>query len=730
MGKTTVARALYHRLKDQCKQIGWVECRESGDLRASLLAAIDTGEQEKTDDNERFRQIKRLLRSATGETVLFLDNVDQPDPLLDQLTGYDLTLVVTSRMERVEGYRSVLIPQLSEEQCVSLFRAYCERPLSNQDAPVVWELVRLVSCHTLAVELLAKGVPAGLGLAEYLEKLQAEGFGFPGLTFRTGHDRAERTVVEHLKKLFDLAKLNEEQTRVMQNLALMADSRTLPFAVREWIGCDENTLAALARTGWLTQMGDGYEVHPIVRENVLLNPVPVAAVEQFLDFVAYKNYFQDGEDYRAVQLKLGIVEAVLEQVGDRLEESWDTGALYNRLGSVHSDQGTYVQAEKYHQKALSIALNMLGKNHPNTATSYNNLGNDYDNQGKYAQAEECHRKALDIYRKALGEDHLFTATSYNSLGAVYQHQGKNAQAEACSRKALNIQLKVLGADHRSTADSYSNLGSVYRQQGKYAQAEECHRKALDIYRRVLGEDHPDTASSYNNVGTLYFQWGKYTQAEEYHRKVLDIRLKVLGENHPYITQTYNNLGSVYRRQGELLQAETCYQKALNICRKTLGEDYPDTASSYNNLGIVYDDQGKYVQAEKCHRKALDIWRKTLGENHPDMAGGYKNMGIICFLQGKYAQGEDYSKKALDIYQKLLGEEHPNTAKCYNQLGIVYTAQRKYAKAIEASLRAWKICQKTLGQEHTDTQWIKGTLYIIFPYTRYKDQDFETWLNNQ
>ncbi len=583
VGKTTVARALYHRLKDQCKQIGWVECRESGDLRASLLAAIDTGAQEKTDDNERFRQIKRLLRSATGETVLFLDNVDQPDPLLDQLTGYDITLVVTSRMEQVEGYRPVPIPQLSEDQCVTLFRAYCERPLSEQDAPVVWELVRLVSCHTLAVELLAKGVPAGMGLAEYLEKLRAEGFGFPGLTFRTGHDRAERTVVEHLKKLFDLAKLDEEQTRVMQNLALMADSRTLPFAVREWIGCGENTLAALVRTGWLTQTEEGYEVHPLVREIVLLDPVPVEAVERFLYFVTFEAYFQDGEDYRAVQFKLGIVEAVLEQIGERMEEHLGTAAFYNNLGNVYYAQGKYVQAEEYYQKVLDIFRRVLGEDHQDMAISYNNLGIVYGNQGKYAQAENCHQKALDIRLKALGEDHPDTASSYNNLGAVYRQQGKYAQAENCHQKALDIRLKALGEDHPDTASSYNNLGNVYAEQGKYVQAEECYRKALATRLKVLGEDHPDTAGSYNNLGAVYDVQGKYDQAEE------------------------------------------CYWKALNIYRRVLGENHQFTASSYNNLGADYEYREKYDEAVKLFLKAWKIWQKTLSPEHPDTKRAIRNL---------------------------------------------------------------------------------------------------------
>ncbi|MCC8074827.1 MAG: tetratricopeptide repeat protein [Clostridiales bacterium] len=583
VGKTTVARALYHKLKDQCKQIGWVECRENGDLRASLLAAIDTGAQEQTDDNERFRQIKRLLRSATGETVLFLDNVDQPDPLLDQLTGYDITLVVTSRMERVEGYRSVPIPQLSENQCVKLFCDYCESPLSDQDAPVVWELVRLVSCHTLAVRLLAKGIPAGMGLAEYLDKLKTEGFKFPRLRFGTSHDRAERTVVGHLKKLFDLAKLDEEQTRVMQNLALMADSRTLPFEVREWIGCGENTLAALVRTGWLTQTGEGYEVHPLVREIVLLDPVPVEAVEQFLDFVTYKAYFQDGEDYRAVQFKLGIVEAVLKQVADRLEEKRNTAALYNSLGNVYDVQGEYARAEIYHKRALNILIKASGEDNLDTASIYNNLGIVYDEQGEYTQAEKCYWKALNIQRKILGENHPDTAGSYDELGAVYNHQGICVQAEVSHKKALAIRLKVLGEGHPDTANSYNNLGAVYYAQGKYVLAEECYQKALAIRLEVQGEDHLDTASSYDNLGSIYGKREEYTQAEKFFHKTLDIRLKVLGKDHPDTASSYNNLGFAYECQKKYDEAVELLLKAWKTRKQKLGSEHPETNRTKNNL---------------------------------------------------------------------------------------------------------------------------------------------------
>ncbi|MCD8354571.1 MAG: tetratricopeptide repeat protein [Clostridiales bacterium] len=344
---------------------------------------------------------------------------------------------------------------------------------------------------------------------------------------------------------FDMADLNKKQTRVIQNLALMANNRTLPFEVRNWIGCEERTLKALVKSGWLTWTERGYKVPAAVREVVLMGEMPVAAVENFLRFVANEEYFKDGEDYRAVQFKLGIIEAVLEKVEDRLEESQTTSALYTRLGSVYGEQGKYAQAEEYYQKALNIRLKALGENHPDTATSYNNLGVAYDDQGKLAQAEVCQRKALDIRLKVLGENHPSTAMSYNDLGNVYASQGKYAQAEDYYQQALDISYKVLREDHPNTAMFYSNLGCVYEEQGKYAQAEEWHRKALDIARKVLGEDHPNTAISYNNLGLVYEDQKKYNEAAELYLKAWKIRQQKLNPEHPYTKQTLNNLHTCF-----------------------------------------------------------------------------------------------------------------------------------------------------------------------------------------
>ena len=64
-------------------------------------------------------------------------------------------------------------------------------------------------------------------------------------------------------------------------------------------------------------------------------------------------------------------------------------------------QGKYDEAEPLYRKALEIRRQVLGEDHPETATRYNNLASNLDAQGKYAEAEPLHRRALEIRRRAL-----------------------------------------------------------------------------------------------------------------------------------------------------------------------------------------------------------------------------------------------------------------------------------------------------------------------------------------
>jgi len=221
---------------------------------------------------------------------------------------------------------------------------------------------------------------------------------------------------------------------------------------------------------------------------------------------------------------------------------------------------------------------------------YHEAGNGlYYNNGQYAQAVEWFRKALDIYEKVLGKEHPDTATTYNNIAGVYDSQGEYSMALESYQKALDIQEKVLGKEHPSTAATYNNIALVYSNQGDYYMALEWNLKALDIREKVLGKEHPDTAYTYNNIAAVYDSQGNYSMALEWYQKALDIQEKLLGKEHPSTAYTYNNIAFAYDNQGDHSMALEWYKKSYKIFQLVLGDSHPNTITVKENMERAYQN---------------------------------------------------------------------------------------------------------------------------------------------
>src|SRR5258706_4998169 len=91
--------------------------------------------------------------------------------------------------------------------------------------------------------------------------------------------------------------------------------------------------------------------------------------------------------------------------------------------------GKYDRAAAAAQKALQVAEQKVGRNHPDVATSLNNLAACYDTQGAYAKAEPLYQRSLAIWEKARGANHPAVTPSLGNLALLYKTQGDYAKAE-------------------------------------------------------------------------------------------------------------------------------------------------------------------------------------------------------------------------------------------------------------------------------------------------------------
>ena len=100
--------------------------------------------------------------------------------------------------------------------------------------------------------------------------------------------------------------------------------------------------------------------------------------------------------------------------------------------------GKYDRGVVVAKKALEVAEQNVGPDHPDVATSLNNLAELYRTQGQYAQAEPLYKRSLAIREKVLGPDHPDVAVSLENLAYLYRVTHRDAEAEPLEQRAARI----------------------------------------------------------------------------------------------------------------------------------------------------------------------------------------------------------------------------------------------------------------------------------------------------
>ena len=94
---------------------------------------------------------------------------------------------------------------------------------------------------------------------------------------------------------------------------------------------------------------------------------------------------------------------------------------------------------------------ILGKSHPDVASSYNNMGQVLAAQRQFDNAMVVYRAAEAIFRDTFGENHPHVASCRFNMGLVFLTQGKETEARSEFDAAHTIWLGALGPEHPHTA---------------------------------------------------------------------------------------------------------------------------------------------------------------------------------------------------------------------------------------------------------------------------------------
>lgn len=268
IGKSELAKAYAKQYESDYTNILYIPC--DSDLRDAIINLDFADDLADEDDTTRFKRHNRFLKSLKADTLLIIDNFNEPDdPRLDMLLGYRCRILITTR-NRFEHKPGMELKELNEESLFQMVRFFYPDAEENRDT--VSQMVQTVHRHTFAVELAARLLCCGiLRPAELLRKLQTEGTTMDAADkIRTVKDgrKGKATYHDHIHTLFALFQLDWQEKNIMRNIALMPLTGIPTQLFVLWLRLiDANVVNDLVELGLIQPVpGRQIALHPMIRD--------------------------------------------------------------------------------------------------------------------------------------------------------------------------------------------------------------------------------------------------------------------------------------------------------------------------------------------------------------------------------------------------------------------------------------------------------------------------------
>jgi len=757
IGKSTLARLYIKEHEHNFDHIAWFAFADSDfkEVFTSKVLARNLRLNKQNLTSEEFLLlISQKIKELPGSNLLVIDNADNTEEISEYRNFLPVGLnnwkvLITSR-GIIDGFEKIYIDTLSFDEAKQLFLAYF--PDGAKEDMALNELLNLIGLHTLTIELMAKTLMKGRRLKtvkELLEKVKNKQYANSKLLKQIESDhryrwksddekRKIRGIYQYLLAVFDWAGLNEHETWLLKQFAVLPTEPIELTIFFEWLGISEEdnddfgarveeAFESLVDNGWLQVLidqenGEVVLLHPILQSLIMFKLPPqledIKILLKGIDAYVRIDIISDDfiEKLRFIDTLKFILNVIdTETSNEGLDKVVVRAQLYDRLANLYNIGGDYNKALPYNELAVNLVIRFKEELTLDLTTQVveerisffeNNLAITLSKLNRFEEAIPLFEKCIAYDLKNYGEDDTNLAAIRNNLAATYQELGENDKAKELLEKVIASNIKNYGRDHIILANGYNNLGWVYQLLGEFRLAVNYLNQALEISKTHLSENHPLIATISSNLGWVYSELAELKKAEKLLTKALDIDLGNYGESHPNIARDRANLGWVYRKLNRLDDAIFHTEKALEIDLMFFEENHSNIATDRNNLGDIYRLKGRYDESKELLEKALESDLVNFGKFHWVVARDYSNLGHLYKSLNKKKKAVEFYEKGLKITLSELGLEHPETSRDYFNLGFAYVEIKEVSKAKKCLKKSYEIAKKIHGKDHFITIQVK------------------------
>jgi tetratricopeptide (TPR) repeat protein len=429
---------------------------------------------------------------------------------------------------------------------------------------------------------------------------------------------------------------------------------------------DRKSYNQLVHFSFVIELGDGYLVHDLVRNFMLLYLQHRHSTEFYsLHSRAAKYYLDRREKLEAINPNSGgSLEwraLTVEYIYHALQADHQSGQniLFQHLADALNEQ-EYIYAHQL-TEILKRPPQIVELDLRNLRKCCISLENGDDAHA--CALLETDLAAIDIppfqqHIAAMTLGNLFIGWPFNEYDKALAHYAI----------AYTAALKIPATDRASLALAMQGECHGYLQ--KWELAAEKIQKALNLAKE--SGDQLAVIKCQIRLGRVFRVQDKLDEA----KKLFDVELPQGLKNRTQIKmQILEELGLTLEEQGKYQEAITQFEGSLDLARKL--SLHAKLASTWQMLGVAYQLWGKLDTALQCYNEALQVNEKNHNEGFS--ANVLKNIGLLYERKGEFAKATRYLEQSRDKYLAL--EHFSAVASLWRSLGDNYLGRGKFDEAI-------------------------------------------------
>ncbi|KAG9039159.1 hypothetical protein FS837_001058 [Tulasnella sp. UAMH 9824] len=285
------------------------------------------------------------------------------------------------------------------------------------------------------------------------------------------------------------------------------------------------------------------------------------------------------------------------RVGDTAGVVGRSPKLLMELGSMHSRQGDYTNALKYHTNALSVCADTADK--PGKAKALWVLARVHQLQNDYSQAITFYSECLQV-NSDIGWN-VGMAHALYGLAGVHQAQNNYSQAMTFYSECLQIHTDI--GDNLGRAPALYGLAELHRAQNDYTQAATFYFECLQISTDIGHRE--GRASALWALAEVHRAQNDYNQALTFYSEYLQIHTDIASRASR--AAALQGMAEVHRSRKDHSQATAFLSEALEIFTAMGVRD--KRASTLWCIADTHRDQDDHNSAIQHYEQAAEIFKQ-------------------------------------------------------------------------------------------------------------------------